>query len=260
MKNIIFYFSGTGNSLKVAKDLAEKIKDTELIRITSDTNYKKDLNSYDRIGFVFPVYAWGPPLLVNVFTEKLNIPKDKYVFAVTTCGGIPAATLVYFKNLLEKKGINLSFGQNVRMPGNFLPLYGARPIKSQEKMFKKESGSIEKISNSILENKKSEPVKSFFLLNWLGSFIYNSSINRLKEMDKIFWANDSCTSCSICEKVCPVKNIKIVDGKPVWLNKCEQCMACVQWCPVSSIQVGKISPKRKRYHHPEINVNEFIRQ
>jgi len=32
-KNIIFYFSGTGNSLKVAKDIAISIQDCELISI-----------------------------------------------------------------------------------------------------------------------------------------------------------------------------------------------------------------------------------
>jgi ferredoxin len=259
MKTIIFYFSGTGNSLKVAKDLAEKIKDTTLIRITSDYNFKKDLTEFDRIGFIFPVYVWGPPLLVNEFVEKLNIPKDKYIFAVTTCGGIPGATLIYFQKLLEKKGIVLSSGFNVRMPGNFLPLYGARPIKSQEKMFEKEKNKIEKISSSILENKKTKIQKSFCLFNWISIALYKTTAHNLRKMDKIFWANDSCNSCGICEKVCPVKDIKIIEGKPVWSNKCEQCMACIQWCPVSAIQVGKISPKRKRYHHPEININELIK-
>jgi flavodoxin len=33
-KNIIFYFTGTGNSLKAAKDIASVLGDTELVFIS----------------------------------------------------------------------------------------------------------------------------------------------------------------------------------------------------------------------------------
>jgi Pyruvate/2-oxoacid:ferredoxin oxidoreductase delta subunit len=40
-------------------------------------------------------------------------------------------------------------------------------------------------------------------------------------------------------------NIKIADGKPLFLHKCEQCMACIQWCPKSAIILA--SAKKKNY-------------
>jgi len=53
MGNIVFYFSGTGNSLKVAKNLAKELDDCEIISMSKTYNLAKE---YDRIGFVYPVY------------------------------------------------------------------------------------------------------------------------------------------------------------------------------------------------------------
>ena len=77
-------------------------------------------------------------------------------------------------------------------------------------------------------------------------------------MDKQFWVTDRCNSCGICVKVCPVNNINLIEGKPVWQHKCEHCLGCLQWCPKEAIQFGKSTAKRKRYHHPDIKVQDFM--
>jgi flavodoxin len=65
-KNIIFYFTGTGNSLKVAKDVANRVGDCEIIAMTA---YKDNnlLSGMDRIGFIFPFMAGFLSLLKNSF-------------------------------------------------------------------------------------------------------------------------------------------------------------------------------------------------
>jgi len=50
----------------------------------------------------------------------------------------------------------------------------------------------------------------------------------------------------------------MINGKPEWHQKCHQCFACLQWCPQEAIQYGKKTPKYKRYHHPEIKVNDLL--
>ena len=77
-------------------------------------------------------------------------------------------------------------------------------------------------------------------------------------MDKSFFADEKCTSCGICEKLCPAGNIVITEGKAVWQHRCEQCFACLQWCPAEAIQYGKNTKSKKRYHHPEISLKDII--
>ena len=78
------------------------------------------------------------------------------------------------------------------------------------------------------------------------------------EKDKNFWTDEKCNGCGICLKVCPANNIKMNEGKPQWQHKCEQCVACMQWCPQKSIQYKKVTVKRGRYHHPDIEVKELF--
>ena len=74
MKTTIYYFSGTGNSLKVAKDIAAELKDTEIIQICKN-NMGINNTTSNKIGIVFPVYVSGMPLLVKEFIEKIKIPR-----------------------------------------------------------------------------------------------------------------------------------------------------------------------------------------
>jgi Fe-S-cluster-containing hydrogenase component 2 len=61
-------------------------------------------------------------------------------------------------------------------------------------------------------------------------------------------------------KVCPVDNIALVEGRPVWSHRCEQCMACIHLCPVEAIQAGRKTAARGRYRHPTVQVDDLIRQ
>lgn len=257
MRTTIFYFTGTGNSLKVAKDIAARLGDAKLVPVAKAVKGSIDLSA-DRIGIVFPVYMWGMPSLVVEFVKRMKAGSDKYIFAAATYGGWPAGTLLQLAELLNKRGMKLSAGFGVRMPGNYTPMYGARSAGVQHKQFDAASGKVKIISEIVKNGGKHKPEANNFLVNALFSnLFYKVSMPKIHTMDKPFNVLDNCNSCGICHKVCPVENIKLVNRKPVWQGKCEQCLACLQWCPVEAIQYGKKTIGRKRYRHPEIKVNEL---
>ncbi|MHB1393679.1 MAG: EFR1 family ferrodoxin [Clostridia bacterium] len=75
--------------------------------------------------------------------------------------------------------------------------------------------------------------------------------------DKKFYVDDSCDGCGICQKVCPVKNIVLQKGMPVWLHKCEQCGACFNLCSKKSLQGKNLAAKT--YHmNPYVELKDFI--
>jgi len=257
MKTKVFYFSATGNSLKAARDLALALGDTELVAIPHALKTKIDL-SPDRIGLVFPVYAWGLPLMVVDFIKKIppNI-KNKYFFAVTTCGGSIGNTLIQLKNLFAEKGIELNAGFKIQMPGNYVPLYDICPQEKQDRIFGNEKKKINDVSKMIKDEKKHIDTGSPFTNWFLSGIIYPLFASHVKKSDKDFWVTDLCNACGVCRKVCPAGNIEIKLNKPVWLHKCEQCLACLHWCPEKAVQFGKATLKRKRYHHPEIKLSDM---
>lgn len=102
-------FSGTGNSLYIAKNIAEHTGE-KLISIANEMNKKYDcyeytLNHDEVIGFVYPVYAWAPPKIVLQFIEKLKFSNyhGNYIFSVTTCGDNIGNTMNVMEDNLCKK-------------------------------------------------------------------------------------------------------------------------------------------------------------
>ena len=256
MKTTIYYFSGTGNSLKVAKDIATGLKDTELIQICKNSmGYNK--STLNKIGIVFPVYSFGMPLLVKEFIESVEIPKDAYVFTVVTFGAAAGASIVQLEKLLTYKGLKLSAAFKVKMPGNYQVMYAPYSEEKQKKDFKNEEEKITEIVRSINNNE----IVNFSgvgesITKAVGGVIYTTF--KPYEKDKNFWTDDKCNGCGICSKVCPANNIKMKEGKPQWQHKCEQCVACMQWCPQKSIQYKKVTVNRGRYHHPDIKATDIF--
>ncbi|WP_226377679.1 hypothetical protein [Citrifermentans bremense] len=64
----------------------------------------------------------------------------------------------------------------------------------------------------------------------------------------------------MCERICPVSNVLLQAGKPVWHGNCEQCLACIQWCPAKCIQYGGKTKEYERYHHPEVMMRDVMRE
>lgn len=59
-KNVIFCYSGTGNCLDMAKNIANALGNTNIIMMRSEPPVT-DVTDAQRVGFVFPCYGGGAP-------------------------------------------------------------------------------------------------------------------------------------------------------------------------------------------------------
>ncbi len=258
MNTNIFYFTGTGNSLKVARDLAAELKDCTLTNLAKVINNNLDLSA-DSIGIIFPVYMFGMPLIIRQFIKKLKSASgDKYFFAIATCGGGAGSTLINAAKDFSAVGLKLNSGFIIKMPGNYTPLYGAIPVDKQNKMFLDEKKMIFSIAAAINRRESLGVQKDMPLVRGLFSLLYKVMSSKIPAMDASFWSDDKCNGCQVCSKVCPVLNIDMINGKPRWLHHCQQCFACLQWCPQEAVQYGKSTVGRKRYRNPDIKLEELL--
>ena len=257
MQTRIFYFSSTGNSLKVARDLAEGLGETELVPMPLALKQPPPVAA-ERIGLVFPVYMFGLPLLVAEFCRRFEPPASAVIFAVTTCGGLAAGTLDQLRTLLRQRGLTLSAGFVVTLPGNYTPLYGAQSAARQQKLFAAAKDRVAGIVRTLQAGTPARGEAGTWFGRALGGWIYRHGSARIRASDRKFWVMDRCDSCGMCQRVCPVDNIVMTDGRPVWQHHCEQCVGCLQWCPREAIQFGRGTERRKRYRHPEANAKDFM--
>ena len=252
-RNIIFYFSGTGNSLKAAKDIAAVLGDTELVFMKGSHRFD---GAYDRIGFVFPSYAMGAPKAVLEFIKSLplNSASSSYVFSLVTCNRGDGNASMMINKALSKKGLCLNYANVIQMVGNYIVLYDIPENQSQllQEARKKTTVISEDIKNKV---KRASPKTRMS-----NSLFYKIAAQYYKAKEKQFQVSNACVSCGLCAKLCPMENIEIVNGKPKFLHKnCANCMACIHWCPHKAINCGNITPKRKRYHHPDIMPEELYK-
>jgi len=260
MKHLIYWFSGTGNTLSVAKDLAARLGDAETREIRAGVAGKIDAET-QTIGILYPVYCWGPPNIVADFARSLDVPANAYVYAVAVYGAMLASSNAILKGMLAEKGIPLSASFGVNLPGNFVALYEISPDDKLAKMYDKANAAVGRIANAVSRGRKTGIARNLGLFGrYLSGKKYGPMMSQIHFAAQGFTVEDTCNGCGICARVCPKGNVSLESGKPKWDVNCESCLACLHWCPTASIQSGEKTKIHKRYHHPSVVVSELFRQ
>ena len=259
MKTIIYYFTGTGNSLAAARKIAAALGDCDLVPIASLQMTAGDIiPGSERVGIVCPVYFSGLPSMVAEFAGCLDPAAGTYVFAVVTHGGGGgSAALRQLDGILrrrQERGLDAGFA--VTMPGNYILMYSAPAGKQQEEILSKADEEIAGITGPLTRCEK-RALPSSLVSRVLYALLYPWFMSHVHTDDKKFTVNDKCTSCGTCVAICPAKNIELVDKKPVWKHHCELCCGCIHTCPVQAIQAGAGTEKRLRYRNPSVTIAEL---
>ncbi len=247
-KNVILYFSGTKNSLMAAKIIEEEmlIKNQGkcVIIPISQFNTKENIEA-DSLGIICPVYWFGVPCIVRETISRLKIHSGTYVYTVVTMGSYAGNALPEMKKLLEQTGSTLSYGGAVKFPDNYATLLGQQNPKKHEQILQDASCTLKRIASDICEHKENKIPRFHKFLD----FLFSSHRSTLRKQDKKFNVDESCTGCGLCQKKCPVQNIRMEDGTPKWLNHCEFCVSCISNCPENAIQIGKKTKGKPRYQN-----------
>ena len=244
-----FYFTGTGNSLCVAKRIGGELY--SIPQILKEGKYKFEA---DVIGLVFPCYGFGLPRIVLEFLKQSKL-KANFFFAVMTYGNISASGLKHIEDTGREMGIRFNYTNEILLIDNYLPLF-----KIEDQLEKESSKKIEEKLNQIINdinNRQEKQIRKGILSNFISRPVNNLTIKHHCDFgDKAFSVNNNCNSCKICEKVCPTNNIK-VRVKPEYMHKCESCFACIHHCPQNAIHV-KFERSKARFINQNVNLKEIM--
>ena len=257
---MIFYFSGTGNSLWVAKEL-QKYYRCKVISIAEELNRPENNFSYavassEYIFFVFPVHSWGADILTCRFLEKLNLVnyRKQPVYVICTCGDNCGYTAKVIKRILRKKSIALTKSYSIQMPNNYLLMKGfstdTKEIETQK--LAEAPKRLQLIVNEI-PGGDCDDLYAKGKFSCLKTYLIYPLFRKYGVKKNLFYAKEICVSCGLCMAICPTKTIYYQDKKPKWnQNTCVQCSACINRCPEQAIEYGTISETKGRYHHPDL--------
>ena len=261
MKADIYYFTGTGNSLSIARDLCQSLPECRLFSIPKQNIKNGPTLERQKIGFIFPLYYGGLPKIVFDFVDKLNVSNSSYFFTVITyAGDITNYPFIQLNQILEKKMKKLNAAYFILMPNNYILAYDTHSEQVQNKFFKEAARQVKNISEDVQKELNNfTPEMSKNKRNKFEKF--NEDFRKkVNTSDKKFYINEDCNECGTCERVCPVNNIRLVEGKPEWQHRCQQCLACINFCPVKAIQYGHKTSEFGRYHHPKVTIKDLLEQ
>lgn len=252
---IVYYFTGTGNSLMIARTIASRLESAEAVPITKAIS-KGPKADAGCVGLVFPVYWGGLPKIVQRFVSRFSGSRDTYFFGVATHAGGPGSVLPQLQEELQRTGHDLSSGYDIEMPSNYVIGYAAPTERTIQARLNAADTTIDEIVKTVAQRATHRAGPAFPPYSG-QSRAYQRFIAEVNASDESYWVTDECTECGVCAEVCPVKNIHMKDGRPEWLHRCEQCLACINWCPSKAIQHGKGTVKRGRYTNPRVSVDDI---
>jgi len=254
MSAFIYYFTGTGNSLFIARELAKEMESAKLIPIRDVIKEESIECDGNIVGIIFPVYFFGLPLIVSEFIQKLKLRKDQYCFGIAVHGGESGNSLYQLRKECQNVGIELQYVKDIKTCGAYIILY--KPPKSEEFIYGVElQKAIKSIAYEITNSTRDiSCIKYHPILR----AIYFLSSKRWSKADKNFTNGDKCKGCGKCQRVCAVNNIVMTNNRPEWRHNCLHCMSCVHWCPYNSIQYKKYTLDKNRYRNPFITIEEIF--
>jgi ferredoxin len=270
MSTEIYYFSGTGNSLHVAKELQKRLPEANLIPIVSLKDKDVIKTNGDTVGFIFPIHFMTVPVIVKNIIKKLDLKSAKYIFAIATRYGTPCSVMITkIEKVLKKKGKNLDSYLVLNMASNDPKFEDWHPA-TNEQLTRFESEIHYRLNSfqEIIINKTKYHEKDSHITSPVKPIMEHLAVEISGDGREDFYSDLKCSGCGTCEKVCLSQKIKMIDEKPVWQKnrKCFSCYACINYCPEQSIQI-KSNPlikfytdKNERYSHPYATVNDIAGQ
>lgn len=249
---MIFYFSATGNSLFVAKEL-----DSDEISISQIIHDEKLEFSDDSIGIVFPDYGSEAPYMVRDFLKKAKFHTD-YLYMIMTYGCNNGASAKMMRTFCEEYGLHISYFHTIKMVDNYLPAFD---MDKEKAMDKKITEQLEEIKKDIHNRKE-----YFEETSEEGQSVYDNYQSFTNEHPEMSWKNihfsatASCIGCGICTKVCPVGCIQIVNGKALHREEgCQKCMACIHNCPENAIRMSiPEENENARFRNENVTLQQLI--
>ena len=251
---MIACFSGTGNSRYIARRISEALKD-EVFDLNEKikTGDHSPIHTGRDVILVAPTYAWRIPRIVSDWFSEANLAGAERIWFVMDCGSEIGNAAKYNRRLAEEKELRYMGTAQILMPENYIAMFSVPQIAEAEKTVKEAEPVIADVITYIKAG------QSFFaprnnLYDRFMSGPVNPIFYRFFVKASSFRAGDACIGCGQCAKRCPLNNIRLNDGKPLWGKECTHCMACICYCPTEAIEYGKTSIGKPRYRFEQLKI------
>lgn len=251
---MVLYFSGTGNSKYIAQCIAEALND-ELLSVNEriKAGNTSSVQSGEDIILVTPTYAWRIPRVASDWLSQTTLSTAKRIWFVMDCGSEIGNAAKYNQTLAEQKILKYMGTAQIVMPENYIAMFSAPDKVEAREIVDKAKPDIQNIIGCIQAGLEFPAPRNNLYDRFMSCAVNPIFYKKFVKADA-FTVNDACIGCGKCVQLCPLNNIHLDNGKPIWGSNCTHCMACICYCPKEAIEYGKKSIGKPRYHFEALDI------
>lgn len=253
----IFYYSGTGNSYRVAAWAAEAARqagaDARTLSI-SQSRPESEIPEAENglLGLCFPTHAFTAPWPVVRFALSLPKRAGTQAIIIPTRGGMKLGRFILdgmegtggylLALILRLKGYRVVGVRAMNMPSNWIVLYPGCTHDTVEAIERQSLERLADFMSAVLSGKSQfrgmvALILGILLLPLTAGYVV---LGRYW-LAKLFYATENCTGCGLCADHCPESAIRMRGKKnprPFWTYSCVSCMRCMNYCPHNAIEAS----------------------
>jgi ferredoxin len=258
----IYCFSATGNSLSVARRLAEAMGAPPPVSMAGESGtVRRPGGAAAReaagiVGLVFPVYLHEAPRLVLEFIRRSSFG-HAYVFAAATNNGEAGSCMRGGDSALRAAGSRLAAGFGILMPGNSVIIADlTNPPEVRARRLADSEAAVADIAARALAREENRDFRREGAVSLAKSRLFKAA-TRIYRLPSRFRSSEACSGCGACVRVCPRANVALERGRPAWGGDCEMCLACYHACPARAVDIEGCTRDRLRYRHPGVSLEDL---
>lgn len=232
------YFSGTGNSKYCLYKFLEEYDLNSSAFSIEQSEAVSHIRKSSEIVISYPVqFSNIPKILRDYIVANRELWKGKKIFIIATMGLFSGDGAGVLARLLKKYGAVITGGLHLKMPDN---ICDEKVLKrTYEKNLRLIENTEGKIKKAAIRLKNGNPPREGLGIWYHAAGLFGQRLyfyHKTKYYtDKLKIDPAKCVGCGLCEKLCPMKNIKSADGTAVAGNKCTMCYRCINQCPKQAI-------------------------
>jgi NAD-dependent dihydropyrimidine dehydrogenase PreA subunit/flavodoxin len=242
MKTVMYYFSATGNTARAVQAIAERLKAAgqEVWLQPVDQEPAPPHEIPDLTVVAFPIWSWAAPHFILEFVRRMPRASGARAAVFSTGGSFGGQGVGEVERLLRKRGYSVVGSGEAIYPENWVLGFNPPVGEKLKDILATGDEQVARFADSLLSAQPEHFHCAWIHRVWSRAIALLFRTTGRRTLGKMFIADDTCTSCALCETRCPVHSIRMVGtpSRPQWNASCASCYRCINLCPVKAIQIS----------------------